>query len=152
MPKVTFLPASVALGLLEPANIISIRGPYDSFPEFVTQPKKLLQLTFIPFGIACNEQQKEKEFSTDQCRQVVEFVESVRGEDIIVHCGEGRMRSPSIALFIEYMYGREDDAYELDTKFPGCIKSVEGRDRELFFKLLDYWNERQEERELEVSQ
>lgn len=123
MRSVTFLPKDKASELKAPSNIISISDP-GRFVDFACEHKRLLRLNFYPndFGdIKTN-------IPTEQtAQQIIEFVESCEGEDIIVHCGEGRVRSAAIALFIE-----RDMDYELDLEFPGCTGSVAGRSGNLF--------------------
>ncbi|MDU8351109.1 hypothetical protein RYA05_04265 [Pseudomonas syringae pv. actinidiae] len=126
MREVTFLPKQVAGALTEPANVISICSP-NEFQKFACEHKRLLRLSFYPndFGDL-----KHNIPTEETAKQIIDFVESCEGEDIIVHCGEGRIRSSAVACFID-----RDMGYDLDICFPGCNGSVSSRSRNLYMLL-----------------
>lgn len=126
MRQVTFLPKQAAGALTQPANVISICSP-NEYQKFACEHKRLLRLSFYPndFGDL-----KHNIPTEETARQIIDFVNSCEGEDIIVHCGEGRIRSTAVACFMN-----RDMDYELDVAFPGCNGSVSSRSRNLYMLL-----------------
>lgn len=126
MPKVTFLPGEVAGAIVEPSNVISINSPGHS-QSFSCNHKRLLSLSFYP-----NDRGNLTHNipTVETARKIIDFVESCDGEDVIVHCGEGRVRSAAVAMFIA-----RDMKYKLDMEFPGCLGHTASRSRDLFMLL-----------------
>jgi predicted protein tyrosine phosphatase len=124
--QVTFLPKQAAGALTQPANVISICSPGE-FQKFACEHKRLLRLSFYPndFGDL-----KYNIPTEETAKQIIDFVESCQGENIIVHCGEGSVRSTAVACFMDC-----DMDYKLDYKFPGCKRSISNRSRNLFTLL-----------------
>jgi len=156
MPKVAWVPKEAAKKITVPTNVISIRGPYDSYPTFAVKHKRVLSLSFNPFDTHQSESMKEKEFTPALCREVFAFMESCQGEDILVHCGEGRIRSPAVAFFIAEAYDRTDEpvggSWTPDFKHPDRKFSDAGMDRQLWRMLKREWQlyneEKKEQHEL----
>lgn len=150
MLKVTYLPGKVASKLTTKTNVIAIRSPYDAGLQYAAK-HNMLSLSFFNNCDSLSEQQRERMLSSDQAQQIIDFVKKCAEakEDIVVHCGEGRIRSPAVACFIEYMtsddmrHGDGDKAYMVSTKMPGCIGSDRHMDRDLFWRLRTQWDNRQ---------
>jgi len=140
MQQVTFLPVLVAKKLRKPTNVISIISPYDPQPQFEVEHKRLLRLSFFPFGVKLSEQMKDCRLTPEITQQIVDFAEKCKGEEIIVHCGEGRVRSPAVAMFIESLYEGQEDGWYLALKYPGCLGHTAGMDRELR-RALNAWRQ-----------
>jgi len=90
-----------------PANsiCISISTRYDRFRPVELSPKwdNTLRLTFDAH-VPTND---EHGFTDELADSVVKFaLDNIKPttEKLIVHCGEGRVRSPAIAIVIGYMY------------------------------------------------
>lgn len=126
MNKVTFLPKDAVTKIKVPSNIISINSP-NEFTSFPFKHKRLLSLSFYPndFGDLTYNIPTE-----ETAKQIIDFIESCDGEDIVVHCGEGSVRSAAVACFME-----RDMDYEIDFEFPGCKGSTANRSRNLFMLL-----------------
>jgi predicted protein tyrosine phosphatase len=126
MNQVTFLPKDVASALTVPTNMISINSP-NSYTQFACEHKRLLVLSFYPndFGDLTHNIPTE-----ETAKEIIDFIESCNGEDVVVHCGEGSIRSSAVALFME-----RDMDYELDTEFKGCKGSTANRSRNLYMLL-----------------
>lgn len=147
MPKVTWVPRDYAVKIKEPLNIISISGMYDNTPAFAVPPKNLLSLRFNPFGCGMDTHLADGE----TCRKIFAFMETCKGEDILVHCGEGRIRSPAVALFIADAYDRIDSpeggAWEPDFDHPGRKFGDGSMDLELMRLLHREWETYQAEKQ-----
>lgn len=126
MREVTFLPKQAAGALTKPANVISICSP-NEYQEFACEHKRLLRLSFYPNDYG---DLKHNIPTEETAKKIIDFVESCEGEDIIVHCGEGRIRSAAVACFLE-----RDMEYDIDFEFPGCNGSVTQRSRNLYMLL-----------------
>lgn len=114
-PKVTFISAEAAQRLETPSNVISINSPHEH-THLPTKHTRLLILSFYPndyhdFG--------EQGPTEKTARKIIDFAISCNNEDIVVHCGEGRMRSAAVAVFLEM-----DLDYEIDFRAPGCLGTV----------------------------
>lgn len=106
MSKVYFVPKKVASSIRTPVNLISINDPYGSFAEFSVK-HNLLKLGFINDYAGIQEITKRHLIQDEQIEKIIEFCKPIfeKGEDIIVHCGEGSVRSPAIANFISDLSG-----------------------------------------------
>lgn len=152
MPYVTFLPKEVARNLKEAANVISVRGVHDSKLDFKVKHNRLLELFFNPFDCGSK---PEQECTLEICDQIIDFVKECGKEDIIVHCGEGRIRSPAIAEAIEYISHElyETDAHYLTSKaFEGGLKSTASADRQLTRMIIRRFDARVKEEAAAVSE
>lgn len=148
-PHVYFVPKEVATRLKAPINLIAIYGPYDCPLEF--KPKhNLLRLQFANHYEGMSELMAQKMISEEQIQKIIDFVKACKGEDIVVHCGEGRIRSPALAQFIEYMTMEGFVLEDSDEERPGYIMSGQymganhgdgdGFDRETFHKCRGYFD------------
>lgn len=126
MNKVTFLPGDIAGAIVEPSNIISINNPGRE-QAFACKHKRLLSLSFYP-----NDRGNLTHNipTAETAQKIIDFVESCEGEDVIVHCGEGRVRSAAVAMFMA-----RDMKYKLDLEYPGCLGQTANRSRDLFILL-----------------
>lgn len=110
MPKVYFVPKKTAQSIRTPVNLISINDPYGSWAEFSVK-HNLLKVGFINHYSGIQEHSLKHLIQEEDIQRIIDFVTPIveKGEDIIVHCGEGSVRSPAIAYFIhrmaEYMEG-----------------------------------------------
>ena len=106
MSKVYFVPKKVASSIRTPVNLISINDPYGSWAEFSVK-HNLLKLGFINDYSGIQEVTKRHLIQDEHIEKIIEFCKPIfeKGEDIIVHCGEGSVRSPAIANFISDLSG-----------------------------------------------
>lgn len=111
MPFVTYLPLKNAQALTKPVNLISIRDRWD-WPKFTPAHNRL----DVCYSVQMSEDDPHC-FSDKIADEILAFVQSVPGEDIYVHCGEGRMRSPAIAVALTRIFG-----FDLNESVPGCIR------------------------------
>jgi len=138
MSKVSFLPQQVASGMSVPVNMISLNSPND-FTRFAVEHKRLLTLSFYP-----NDYQDmgDKGPTEETAKAIVDFIDSCNGEDIVVHCGEGRIRSAAVAKFIY-----RDFDYDLDWDAPGSIGTTVNMSKHLYRLLRRYYEPIKKERE-----
>lgn len=137
MSKVSFLPQKVASEMAVPVNMISLNSPND-FTRFAVEHKRLLTLSFYP-----NDYQDmgDKGPTEETAKAIVDFIDSCNGEDIVVHCGEGRIRSAAVAEFIQ-----RDFDYRLDYDAPGSLGSTGGMSKHLYRLLRRYYDPIKKER------
>lgn len=94
----------------EPWAAISVSTEPDQFPELSTANRVgLLQLSFWDINnpkLAEDERVKEKMFTREQARQVIDFAASVwdKVDCFLIHCEAGICRSPAIAAAITHIY------------------------------------------------
>lgn len=110
MPFVTYIPLKAAKALTKPVNLISVRDRWD-WPEFKPTHNRL----DVCYSVRMSEDDPHA-FSDKIADEILAFVQSVPGQDIYVHCGEGRMRSPAIAVALQRVFG-----FDLNESVPGCI-------------------------------
>lgn len=114
MPKVYFVPKKVAQQIKSPTNVISINDPYGSWAEFGVK-HNLLKLGFINYFDSMSDTSKAHLIKDEQIQEIMDFVKPIieKGEDIVIHCGEGSVRSPAIATFISNLsdYAEGSKAY-----------------------------------------
>lgn len=148
MPKIHFINKDAAVALTKPTRLIGLRGSYDQPLSYHARHIQLLQLKFDPMNMS--RVKPDGQITDEDILAIIDFalVASESREEIIVHCGEGRIRSPAVAQFIEYIlefiYEEEGAAadvepYYMATDHPGCLGSAAGMDRELFFRMKMFW-------------
>jgi hypothetical protein len=128
MRTVSFIPKQSAERLETPVNLISINSP-NEYTRLVIGHTRLLSLSFYPNDYQDMGEQGPTEKTA---RKIIDFMISCNEEDIVVHCGEGRIRSAAVAEFIERNYD-----YDVDYQAPGCIGSIGGASKNLY-RLLAY--------------
>ena len=122
MPSVVFFPAEVAGAIKIPTNMISLNSPND-WQKFEVQHKRLLVLNFYPNDYLY----MSKDGPTEETAQkIIDFVISCNGEPIVVHCGEGRIRSAAVAAFME-----RDMGYTIEDA-RGSLNSTAGMSKHLY--------------------
>lgn len=104
MPKVYYVPKKLAQSIRTPVHMISINDPYGSWAEFNVN-HNMLKLGFINHYSGIQEHSLQHLIQEEQIQRIMDFVAPImaKGEDIIVHCGEGSVRSPAIAQFIHHI-------------------------------------------------
>ena len=120
---VTYMSAENVQAVGTPSVIISIGSKYDNRPTFKVEHKEVLRLHF---GISTNT--FEPHFDEAMAKQIVELIDRWPDNDIIVHCGEGRIRSSSIARGIEY-YSKGE--IRVDVDHPLCSRHMHQEDRQI---------------------
>jgi len=121
--RVTYMSIQNMALLGTPSVVISIGGKYDSWPTFKVEHKEVLRLNF---GISSNT--FDPHFDEAMAKQVVELMERWPAEDIMIHCGEGRIRSSSLARGIEY-FSQGDIMVDVD--HPLCSRHMNQEDRQI---------------------
>lgn len=116
--------------------IISISGKYDSNANISNDVPKL----FMSFGTTGND--FDKQFDEVDYKAIMTFVDSHPDKNIIVHCGEGRMRSVAIAMGLEHAYDMR-----LKRDYPGCPGSCGMMDKGIYRAFVGYTFEAQVEAE-----
>jgi len=121
--RTTYMSAANIEALGTPSVVISIGSKYDNRPKFKVEHKEVLRLHF---GISSNTY--EPHFDEGMAKQIAELIERWPTEDIIIHCGEGRIRSSSIARGIEY-FSKGDILVDVD--HPLCSRHMHQEDRQI---------------------
>lgn len=120
---VTFVPRDVAISLKTQTNVISVISKADVVPVFKVKPKRLHVMRVDAFGGA--------RLSAYDVRQLVKFLNSCEEEDVVVHCGEGKIRSPAVAMAVTRL---SDRALNLD--YPGCVGTTNTADDSTFKRII----------------
>ena len=145
MRNVHFIPKQAAVALKKPSRVIAISSRYDSFLTYGADHKQLLRLSFDPSNIRPQPGMQDYRITEDQCHQIIDFliVAMQHDEDIIVHCGEGRIRSPAVAQALEYIANSINDncLYSMSLEHPDCIGSDAMMDRDLYFKIRSVYEQ-----------
>lgn len=100
---IAFVPRYVANKLVEPSNIISIEYEENTRPEFV-DAKRVLPLISTMIGLRTSDIARDNGVSMDLDDALEVFIESCKGENIIVHCEAGKLRSRHLASRIMALY------------------------------------------------
>lgn len=145
MPKVYFVPKKVAQDIRTPVNLISINDPYGSWAEFSVK-HNLLKLGFINHYSGIQEHSFQHLIQDEDIQRVMDFATPLleKGEEIVVHCGEGSVRSPAIAHFIHHMaeYVAMAPAYNPS----GTYRDHRGSDhhmcRHTYHTCVNYYNKK----------
>ena len=120
---VTFVPRDVAIGLKTQANVISVISKADVVPVFKVKPKRIHVVRLDAFGGG--------KLSAYDVKQLVKFLTTCGDEDIVVHCGEGKIRSPAIAMAVTRL---TDKTLNLD--FPGCVGDTSKLDDSTYKRII----------------
>ena len=105
MPTVTFLPMSVAEGIRQESNIISIGSPGGEQPAWRTDHPFLHRVEF-----SADDERGDPgyvPFDAAMATSMVNFIEGLKDQDIVVHCKYGISRSAAVALFVNEKFGHE---------------------------------------------
>ncbi len=131
MPEVTWLPAAFAAKIKEPMNVIAIGDPSQHY-TYATEHKRYVRFTFYddehfqpPAGCAVA--------TEETAREILAFIKSCAGEDILVHCSMGVSRSAAVAMFIA-----SDLEYDPQFGAEGCAGDS-FLNKKLFWLLRDTW-------------
>jgi len=93
MPTVQFMSAEAAIALTEPARVLRVGFDYSNYARLgIDNHQEVYDIVVSP----------DARIPDIVCQRVCEFVERAKeaGENIVVHCTEGRYRSRAIANFI----------------------------------------------------
>ena len=127
MSTVTFLSQNLAESLVGPVNMISVVGHGDPEPDFRAEHNLLaMQFDDVEGFIGSG---GFKVFSHIEARRIIEFVTSLDGAPLVVHCQAGMSRSAAIAKFCADFMG-----YKLDLRKP-CIGTLDFYNRHVYGTL-----------------
>lgn len=92
MPTIQFMSVEAALALKEPTRILRVAFRHSNYARFNTAHKAVEQV-FVD---------ADSRIPDEICQQIVEFIEEAvaAGDDIVIHCTEGKYRSRAIANFV----------------------------------------------------
>lgn len=92
MPTIQFMSADAAAALTEPTRVLRVGFGHSRYPSFEVVHKEVYDVTVEP----------DAKIPDIVCQRICEFVERAHeaGDNIVVHCTEGRFRSRAIANFI----------------------------------------------------
>jgi predicted protein tyrosine phosphatase len=84
--------ADSALALKEPTRILRVAFRHSNYQGFNISHKAVKEVFVEP----------DARIPDETCQQIVEFIEEAvaAGDDIVIHCTEGRYRSRAIANFV----------------------------------------------------
>lgn len=104
MPTVQFMSVEAAIALTEPARVLRVGFGHSNYARLGIDHIEVYDVTVEP----------DARIPEIVCQRICEFVERAReaGDNIVVHCTEGRFRSRAIANFIWRHY----DEYEHEGK------------------------------------
>jgi hypothetical protein len=116
-------------GLMVSTNVISIGFDYQVTPAFPVTHKRVLRVSLPVL---------ERGDILDQgvAKAIYDFVIACGQENIVVHCGEGRIRSPAVVNAIAAEFDRVPTPRRM---FGGGSLSDTNMDRELFCQLSEYF-------------
>lgn len=123
--------------LLDKVNIISINDTWDK-PAFSDTPN-ILTLFFSDideeyYDMPENIQARLILFSDEHMRKIIDFINNMDKErTLLVHCHAGISRSAAVALFVQALYGTEEEFKLMFKQFDICPK------RFIFKKLVNYY-------------
>lgn len=91
MPTVQFMSHDAALELTEPTRILRVGFAHSNYQPFTVEHKDVQSVFVDP----------DARIPDETCQKIVEFMEAANeaGDDIVVHCTEGKYRSRAIANF-----------------------------------------------------
>lgn len=92
MPTVQFMSADAAVALTEPARVLRVGFGHSRYAPLTAAHTEVYDVTVEP----------DARIPDIVCQRICEFAEraAAAGENIVVHCTEGRFRSRAIANFI----------------------------------------------------
>lgn len=92
MPTVQFMSVEAAVALTEPARVLRVGFGHSNYARLGIDHKEVYDVTVEP----------DARIPDIVCQRICEFVERAHeaGDNIVVHCTEGRFRSRAIANFI----------------------------------------------------
>lgn len=104
--SIGFCSKQIATELTTPTNVISIRFENDSWPTFAVGHNRLLSVV-LPLL------ERGESIDPEVCEQIYQFARECHEETIVVHCGEGRIRSPAVATAIAATFGLDVRSHEM---------------------------------------
>jgi predicted protein tyrosine phosphatase len=123
MPTIQFMSADAAQALKEPTRILRVAFRHSNYQGFKITHKAVKEVFVEP----------DARIDGETCQAIVEFIEEAvaAGDDIVIHCTEGRYRSRAIANFVWRHYR---DYEHVGKEWEG------GEMRDLNYRSLQEWH------------
>ncbi len=123
----TYIPAKCLDALGPNHAVISIVDSYTPRPD-LRRFTASLPLTIRP---QCDRPYEDhKDVTPELVESIVSFVVANQDKGLVIHCGEGSVRSPALAKALEYTMG-----IAVNQRAPGCIGHTGNADRALFMSF-----------------